>query len=199
MFQAAELLRHPHLRPYVLKIHLKSNTPRRSSLAVHWPESPYTSKISFAEQEDGSPFTYREMRGSFCNNRNLNPSISEAEQDSLCSTLNQRFEELAVESTNEEPISLKAVALETPKRTLAKASATPKRRIDPSKHRDSVGSFIPQLLHYDRSHFCNTCRFLLIIYIYELGETCPVRVLNEERIKFSPNFEGLTCNKSLRK
>lgn len=135
---AAELLRHPHLRPYVLKIHLKSNTPRRSSLAVHWPESPYTSKISFAEQEDGSPFTYREMRGSFCNNRNLNPSISEAEQDSLCSTLNQRFEELAVESTNEEPISLKAVALETPKRTLAKASATPKRRIDPSKHRDSL-------------------------------------------------------------
>ncbi|KAF8394372.1 hypothetical protein HHK36_020580 [Tetracentron sinense] len=145
---AAELLRHPHLQPYVLKIHLKSNSPRRSTLPVHCPQPNYTKKTRFPEPEVFPLYADREKRRSFSNDRTLNPSISGAEQDSLCSTkriqefssyINQKFAELSVSSTHEEigvnrPIVVKTSSIsKTPRLTPAKASATPRRRTDPLK------------------------------------------------------------------
>ncbi|KAF8401741.1 hypothetical protein HHK36_012687 [Tetracentron sinense] len=142
---AAELLRHPHLQPYVLKIHLKANSPRRKTLQVHWPESNYIKKTRFPEPKVHS-LTDREKRRSFSNDRTLYPSRSGAEKDSLCPTqriqefpnyLNQKFAELSV-STHEEvgvnkPTAKTLSFSKTPRLTPAKASATPRRQTEPSK------------------------------------------------------------------
>ncbi|KAF8017978.1 hypothetical protein BT93_H3010 [Corymbia citriodora subsp. variegata] len=133
---AAELLGHRHLQPYVLKVQMKINGPRRSTLPVQWPEDARA---------------YRKYRYSSSNNRALNPSISGAEHDSVCSTegiyvpsyLNERFEELSVGSTQStvicKPIYSKASSVvKNPKTSPAKASATPKRRTEPLKKRESL-------------------------------------------------------------
>lgn len=148
---AAELLRHPHLQAYVLKIHLKSNSPRYSTLPICWSEPNHSKKFRFPEPEDAPISTYREKRQSFCNDRNLNPSISGAEQDFLSSAqrkhstpvcLNQRLVEISFGSTHEETTIIRSVAskstniTKTPRLTPAKASATPKRWTEPSKDRE---------------------------------------------------------------
>ncbi|WKA03131.1 hypothetical protein VitviT2T_021260 [Vitis vinifera] len=148
---AAELLRHPHLQAYVLKIHLKSNSPRYNTLPICWSEPNHSKKFRFPEPEDAPISTYREKRQSFCNDRNLNPSISGAEQDFLSSAqrkhstpvcLNQRLVEISFGSTHEETTIIRSVAskstniTKTPRLTPAKASATPKRWTEPSKDRE---------------------------------------------------------------
>lgn len=154
-WQAAELLRHPHLQAYVLKIHLKSNSPRYNTLPICWSEPNHSKKFRFPEPEDAPISTYREKRQSFCNDRNLNPSISGAEQDFLSSAqrknsnpvcLNQRLVEISFGSTHEETTIIRSVAskstniTKTPRLTPAKASATPKRWTEPSKDRELVSS-----------------------------------------------------------
>lgn len=156
MWQAGELLRHSHLQPYVLKIHLKINSPRRNSLLTHWPETDFIKKTRF----DVPPSTYREKRMSFGNDRTLNPSISIAEQDSPYSTKrfqntpsywNQRMAELSVGSTQEvRSIGNKASSKDSnvaknSRFTPTKASATPKRQVGMSKNRVSVRMYI--LIH----------------------------------------------------
>ncbi|XVE62829.1 hypothetical protein DITRI_Ditri06bG0151500 [Diplodiscus trichospermus] len=149
---AEELLRHPHLQPYVLKVHLKINNPRRNTLPVHWSETNIK-KTRFSDPIDVSFSTYRERRRSFSNDRTLNPSISGAEQDSVCSTkgirhdtpgyLNKKFEDLSFDSSHEgtvicKPITSKVSSItKTPKHSLTKASAAPKRKTEPLKNRDS--------------------------------------------------------------
>ncbi|EOY11111.1 NIMA-related serine/threonine kinase 1 isoform 2 [Theobroma cacao] len=149
---AEELLRHPHLQPYVLKVHLKINNPRRNTLPAHWPAAN-VKKTRFSDPVDVHFSAYRERRRSFTNDRTLNPSISGAEQDSVCSTkgihddapgyLNERFEDLSIDSSHEgtvicKPITSKVSSItKTPRRSLTKASATPKRRTEPLKNRDS--------------------------------------------------------------
>lgn len=133
---AAELLGNRHLQPYVLKVQLKMNSPRRNTLPAQWPEDARA---------------YRKYRYSSSNNRALNPSISGAEHDSVCSTegryvpsyLNEEFEELSVASTQStvicKPIYSKAFSIvKNPKISPAKASATPKRRTEPLKKRESL-------------------------------------------------------------
>ncbi|XWS64671.1 hypothetical protein CRYUN_Cryun05aG0023200 [Craigia yunnanensis] len=150
---AEELLRHPHLQPCVLKVHLKINNPRRNTLPVHWPETNIK-KTRFSDPVDVRFSTYRERCQSFSNDRTLNPSISGAEQDSVCSTkgihhdapgyLNQRLEHLSIDSSHEGTVICKPITsklssiIKTPKCSLTKASATPKRKTDPLKNRDSV-------------------------------------------------------------
>ncbi|KAG2696604.1 hypothetical protein I3760_07G064800 [Carya illinoinensis] len=139
---AAELLGHPHLQPYVLEVHLKINSPRRGSLPVPWPEPTYMKKTRFSETKDVPLVTYREKHCSFSNDRTLNPSISGAEQDSLCSTLdihdnpsflNQRLQELSVGSIHEQTAISKTVLAKasdiakSSRRIPAKASGPPKR------------------------------------------------------------------------
>ncbi|KAH1033067.1 hypothetical protein J1N35_045241 [Gossypium stocksii] len=155
---AEELLRHPHLQPYVLKVQIKINNPRRNSLPVNWPETNIK-KTRFSDPVEVRFSGYRERRQSYSNDRTLNPSISGAEQDSVCSTkgihnavpgyLNQRLEDLSVDSSQGtvicKPITSKLSSItKTPRSSLAKASATAKRKTEPTKNRDSFpGSRTP--------------------------------------------------------
>eukprot|EP00268_Persea_americana_P062430 TRINITY_DN8003_c0_g1_i2.p1 TRINITY_DN8003_c0_g1~~TRINITY_DN8003_c0_g1_i2.p1 ORF type:complete len:629 (-),score=109.89 TRINITY_DN8003_c0_g1_i2:318-2204(-) len=145
---AAELLRLPHLQPYVLKIHLKSS-PIRNSLPAHKPSNNYIDHGSFPESEEVSLFVDQEKRRSFSNVRTIKPSTPTIEQDSVFCTrrvqdapnyLNQRMTELSVGSSHVEEIGTYKVMnpktpkiANTPRLTPAKASGTPKRRTEPSK------------------------------------------------------------------
>ncbi|XP_048336722.2 serine/threonine-protein kinase Nek2 isoform X1 [Ziziphus jujuba] len=160
---ASELLGQPHLRPYVLKIHLKLNSPRRNTFPV-WSESNYVRKTRFLEPDDVSIHTVGEKRQSFSNDRTLNPSISGTERDSPCfnkrtrdfpGCLHHKVAELCISSVEEYDVE-KTVAtkistgVKTPRPTPAKASFTPRRQITPSgiphngSKRDSLPiSYIP--------------------------------------------------------
>ncbi|RDX74750.1 Serine/threonine-protein kinase Nek4, partial [Mucuna pruriens] len=83
---AAELLNHPHLQPYIHKIHLKLNSPRRSTFPFQWPEPNYVRRTRFLEPESVSTLSDQDKCLSFSNDRTLNPSISGTEQVSHCST-----------------------------------------------------------------------------------------------------------------
>ncbi|KAI4350054.1 hypothetical protein L6164_010579 [Bauhinia variegata] len=143
---AAELLGRRLLQPYVLKIHLQINNPRRSSLPLHWPESNYVKKTRFLELEADPVSIYRHKRHSFSNDRTLNPSISGAE-DSVCSTLeidctpdhlNQRLAELSVGDSHEVKSIKTSNFARTPRSTPSKGSANPKKSMELSKNRESL-------------------------------------------------------------
>lgn len=122
---AAELLGHPLLQPYVLKIHLKLNSPRRNTLSGDWCHSSYSWKTRFIEPE-AIPINYiREKRRSFSNDRNLNPSISGTEQDSPCSSMRDYD---IIKS-----VATKLTVANTPRLTPAKVSAPPKKQVTQSK------------------------------------------------------------------
>ncbi|XP_020213731.1 serine/threonine-protein kinase Nek2 isoform X2 [Cajanus cajan] len=150
---AAELLGHQHLQPYVLKVHLKINSPRRNTLPGHWPESNYIKKTRFLKSEADPVSLSGYKWHSFSNDRTLNPSVSRAEQDSLCSTLeidcttvnlNQRFAELCVgdnhdvKSLHKPAVSKNSSNAKTPKLTASKASATSKKLTVPSKNHKTL-------------------------------------------------------------
>ncbi|CAN1285460.1 Serine/threonine-protein kinase Nek1 [Linum perenne] len=144
---AAELLRHPHLRPYVHKIHVKINSPRGDTLPYQWPDNNYM-KTRFLDTVM-APSTYSEKkRNSFCN-RMLNPSISATEQDSICSTkaMNRRMSDISLGSSRATVIC-KSVASKpsnittTRKAAASRASPAPKRQPDPVRKRESVRSVI---------------------------------------------------------
>ena len=158
MCQAAELLAHPYLQPYLLKINRKLNSPRQNTFPLKWSDSTFIRKTSFVDPQAVPNFTAREKRQSFNNDRALNPSISGTEQDSPHSSqrdqesptsfyLNQRFTELSVSGFREEfgnRAAKLSTAANTPRLMPSKFSATPKRQSTPSKisyttsKRDSV-------------------------------------------------------------
>nr|TKS10819.1 hypothetical protein D5086_0000078840 [Populus alba] len=150
---AAELLRHPHLQPYVLKIHIKMNSPRQNTLPFQWPEPHYMRKTKFLVPEDNPLKAHREKRYSLSNDRALNPSISAAEQDSVCSTegihdtpsyLNQSLSDSSIESSHEGTVICRSIAskpsnfAKTTKPAPTKASVTTRRRTEPVKKRESL-------------------------------------------------------------
>ncbi|KAL7120139.1 hypothetical protein ACP275_02G105200 [Erythranthe tilingii] len=117
---AAELLKHQHLRPYVLDVHLKLNSPRRNSLPCQWTETEtkIARKIRFSEPVHSPSPVYREIRLSSGNDRTLNPSVSGAEQSYGSSTritgsipfnLHQGTKEFSAGSMHEETIVTKNV------------------------------------------------------------------------------------------
>ncbi|KAJ6775269.1 SERINE/THREONINE-KINASE NEK4 [Salix purpurea] len=150
---AAELLRNPHLQPYVLKIHLKMNSPRQNTLPFQWPEPHYMKKTGFLVPDDNPLKAHREKRYSESNDRALNPSISAAEQDSVCSTegihdtpsyLNQSLSDSSIESSHEGTVICRSIAskplniTKTTKPVPTKASVTTRRRAEPVKKRESL-------------------------------------------------------------
>ncbi|KDP23647.1 hypothetical protein JCGZ_23480 [Jatropha curcas] len=145
---AAELLRHPHLQPYVVKVHLKMNSPRRDALPYQWPEPNYIKKTRFADPEDFPLNSYREKRYSFSNDRALNPITSEADEESFCSTkgMHRRLSELSIGSSNEGTVICKPITSSKPSKisktskvTATKASAAVVRRErEPVKKRESL-------------------------------------------------------------
>ncbi|KAJ4956466.1 hypothetical protein NE237_013249 [Protea cynaroides] len=108
---AAELLGHPHLQPYVLKIHLKSNSPREK-------------RYSFSNERILNPKVPGAERDSLCSTEGI---------QEFPSYLNQKLAQLSVGSTHEEiavyktKTSKTSNVVNTPRLTPAKASATPKR------------------------------------------------------------------------
>lgn len=79
VWQAGELLGHPHLQPYIVQVNLKLNNPRRNTLPAFWPEPNYMKKTRFSER-----LSFK--RHSLSNDRAINPSVSVIEYDSLAST-----------------------------------------------------------------------------------------------------------------
>ena len=170
LWQAAELLGHPHLEPYVLKVHLKINSPRRNSFPVHCPEPTYMKKTRFLEPKDVPLSTYRERRRSSSNDRTLNPSISGAEQDSLCSTqeihdnpryLSRRLQERYSGGIYEETAISKTIVAKGS--NIAKSlRRTPSKASNPPKRCDSVRSFGIYLSH---SHSLYTHMHVVILEV----------------------------------
>nr|CAD1819811.1 unnamed protein product [Ananas comosus var. bracteatus] len=104
---AAELLKHPHLQPYVLQVHLKSS-PTRNMVHILPPLSDNIRKISFPDDEDDSGCKDKEKRHSFANERIVKLSKPSAEENSISSTQSikdysnypiQRVKELSVGSS----------------------------------------------------------------------------------------------------
>ncbi|KAL6516110.1 Serine/threonine-protein kinase Nek2 [Orobanche gracilis] len=139
---AADLLRHPHLRPYILNIHLKFNNPRRHTFPAPSSEPNSVKKMRFID----SGAVKTEKRLSFGNNRALNPSISGNELDSSrraqksSSHSNEKLSELSVGSVVEDIGVRKSTtanfssALKTYRMTSTKANANPRRQSSsPSK------------------------------------------------------------------
>ncbi|GAB2287417.1 Serine/threonine-protein kinase Nek1 [Dionaea muscipula] len=132
---AADLLRHPHLQPYV-KIHLQSNNLRSETFPVNWAAGGM-SRTAFQEPES---------------DKSLNPSVCEVELDSLYSTeriqatlcdLDKRLAELGVEDTYRETAKSKPTLIrgsnqdKNPRLTRARTSGSPKRRKDFARNRES--------------------------------------------------------------
>jgi len=147
-WQAAELLNHPHLQPYILKIHLKLNNPRRSTYPFQWSDSNYVRRTRFVEPDSVSTLSGRGKRLSFSNDRALNPSISGTEVGSVCSTQRgqgfsscskEKHYELSVGCVREECNSNKSKDTKSstvdriPRFRTAKEYATPRRQTIPSK------------------------------------------------------------------
>ncbi|XP_004497794.1 serine/threonine-protein kinase Nek4-like [Cicer arietinum] len=79
---AGELLNHPHLQPYILKVHQKLNSPRRSTFPFQWPESNYVGRTRYVEPESVSTLSDQDKCLPLSHRRALNPSISGTEQSS---------------------------------------------------------------------------------------------------------------------
>lgn len=164
IFQAADLLRHPHLQSHILKINLKANNPRRNTFPMQSSDPNYVKKTRFLEPEAVTVLTETEKRRSCSNDRALNPSISGTELDFSCSSqrarhfpafLNKKFSELSVGSIEDDGDGDKSTATKlpspakTPRLTLAKTLSTPRRQTVPAKNRDSVSSYlISSYRHY---------------------------------------------------
>ncbi|XP_073040680.1 LOW QUALITY PROTEIN: serine/threonine-protein kinase Nek2-like [Primulina eburnea] len=141
---AAELLGHPHVRPYVLNVHLKASNPRRQTYPFHAPDANNVKKTRFQEHQ----VLKSEQRLSFGNNRALNPSISGNELNSPCSSRrtqnslshsNTKISEVSVGNVGEDkgitkPVSTRFFnATKTSRVNTARASANHRRQTSPLK------------------------------------------------------------------
>ncbi|XP_071735428.1 serine/threonine-protein kinase Nek3-like [Rutidosis leptorrhynchoides] len=142
---AGDLLRHPHLQPYVIKVNLKLNNPRRSSISTNWTESDYTKKTRFSEPVYLRPKS-KDRRQSYANDRTLNPSISLGDQGSPFSTkwvldspsyLHRKMERMSIGSMCEESPVTKNIASKNLRFTSPKISSAPKKRTELSKARET--------------------------------------------------------------
>ncbi|KAL8193938.1 hypothetical protein R6Q57_026180 [Mikania cordata] len=148
---AGELLRHQHLQPYVLKVNLKLNCPKRSNLSTHWAKPDYMKKTRFAEPVYLHQRS-RDRQMSYGNDRTLNPSISLGEQDSPFSTKRcydsphylQRMERMSIGSVCEPSLVSKNIpskasnSTKNLRFTSPNISSAPSKRTEFSKVRATV-------------------------------------------------------------
>ncbi|XP_020092375.1 serine/threonine-protein kinase Nek2-like isoform X2 [Ananas comosus] len=134
---AAELLKYPHLQPYVLQVHLKSS-PIRNMIPIESPARNTVKKIRFPDDEDD--YAGKDKRDSFGSEKIVKLTRPSSERDLRRSTLtlrdrscstNQIIREMSIESKaiNEKP----ATFAKTPQNTPTKAFTTPRRRLEPSR------------------------------------------------------------------
>jgi len=121
-------------------------------------------KTRFLVPEDYPVSIYRDKRHSFTNDRTLNPSVSGADQDSVCSTLeidctpdhlNQRLAELRIGNSHQvksiqKPVVSRtsSIIVKTPKFTSSKVSATNKKSMESSKNHKMVRKVVNRLCFY---------------------------------------------------
>ncbi|XVF21720.1 hypothetical protein REPUB_Repub12eG0114500 [Reevesia pubescens] len=148
---ASELLTHPHLQLYVHKIHLKLNSPRCNSFPARWSDANFIKKTRFVEQDDVMVLTDKRRRRSFSNDRALNPSVSETEQDSFCSIqreqeipsyLFEKFTEFSVGIDNEDITIDKSTATKFP--AVAKSTRLMPAKVSVTSRKHTTPAKIPQ-------------------------------------------------------
>ncbi|TVU41770.1 hypothetical protein EJB05_15318 [Eragrostis curvula] len=140
---AAELLKHPHLQPYVFE--LQSKLTPRNLLSAKLPTRQGTHKTAFSDGEDSCKPKYskshsfkieRVVKLDQVTARNEIPSSNRAEKD--CSGLvYQPMDELSTQVTkkvvNEVIHDKYSKVMRSPSPTPRRASSTPRRRLEPSK------------------------------------------------------------------
>ncbi|XP_064982909.1 serine/threonine-protein kinase Nek2-like isoform X2 [Musa acuminata AAA Group] len=141
---AAELLKHPHLQPYVLQVNLKYH-PTWKMLPVHQATKRHIRKIRFENDEDDAMYKDKDKRKSSGNERIL--TVSKPMEDSISSTqtikdssnrLNQRVMDLSAGSSRAAERGIdKAIGEKhssTVKKNLpAKIFTTPRTQVEPTK------------------------------------------------------------------
>ncbi|CAH8256798.1 unnamed protein product [Arabidopsis lyrata] len=127
---ASDLLRRPHLQPYVLDVKLRLNNLRRKTLPPQWPDSKRIMKRAhFSEPAVTCPAFGERQHSSLWNDRALNP---EAEEDTASSIkcISRRISDLSIESSSKRTVICKQVASSASKVSkypLAKSSVTSRR------------------------------------------------------------------------
>lgn len=141
---AAELLKHPHLQPYVLEVQLKSS-PTRNMLPAKLHTSHHTNNSAFSDDEDNWKPKYNKTH-SFKIERIVEldkatanhgpPRYTRIAKD-CPELLNQPMDQLSVQVTKkivDEVIHDKySKVTRSPAPTPRRASSTPRRRLEPSK------------------------------------------------------------------
>ncbi|PKU59056.1 Serine/threonine-protein kinase Nek2 [Dendrobium catenatum] len=167
---AAELLKHPHLQPYVLQVHLKTS-PNRNSLPIQHLTSNLVKKIRFSDDEDDFVCNKNDKIQSYANERIVKPNRTTAERDSISSTksikdhpeyLKQKIKDLSVGSSHigqprRGKMNIDKPSLsKTPKYTPGKAFVTPRKQEEPAKTIYSVSN---REMAYIRTPADRTSRF----------------------------------------
>ncbi|CAD6205906.1 unnamed protein product [Miscanthus lutarioriparius] len=137
MPSAAELLKHPHLQPYVLQVHLKSQ-PSRSIIPVH--QSPSEKRMTFAAEP---VCRSKGRRNSLGCERIVTCSTPSPDKNSISSISSikdyittQSVKELSVDDSQVEGVTSKPVAsrtpniMKTPKATPWKMMTTLRNRLE---------------------------------------------------------------------
>jgi len=144
LFQAAELLKHPHLQPYVFDLQLKSTLSRNLSSAK-LPNKYSTNKAALPNAEDNCKLNYRKSH-SFKLERAVKldqvidthgpPSSTRTGKD-CPELLSEQMEGLSIQVTknivDEVIIEKHLKATRHPAPTPRRSSSTPRRRLEPSK------------------------------------------------------------------
>ena len=143
--QAAELLKHPHLQPYVLQVQLKSS-PSRNMSPIYQSLTDKVKKMTFPSDITDSVRRRVARRNSLGNERTVTFCKPSPERNSVSSTRSikeytttQSVKEFSIDSSQvDDEVTSKAIItktsgiLRTPKSTPAKTLTT-RNRLDPPK------------------------------------------------------------------
>ncbi|KAL6637252.1 hypothetical protein ACP70R_024824 [Stipagrostis hirtigluma subsp. patula] len=134
---AAELLKHPHLQPYVLQVHLKSS-PSRNMIPIH--QSPSDKRMTLPVE---SVSRSKDRRNSLGNERTVTFSRPSPERNSATSirsikdyTTTQSVKELSIDGSKVGEVNSNTLAsrtssiMKTPKKTPSKIFTTLKNRLE---------------------------------------------------------------------